>query len=332
MTEFHPTTERIATDLPPGGQRPPASHGPVVVPQRHPWRWVAAAFVLFLASVGVYILVTNPNFNWPVVWEYLFSEKILAGVVVTLELTAIAMVIGCLIGMLLAGMRLSPNPIVARGAALYIWFFRGTPILVQLIFWYNLAALFPNISLGVPFGGEAFVSVSANTLIKPFTAAVLGLGLNEGAYMAEIVRAGMNSVDEGQVEAGRALGLRRLQIMRRIVMPQAMRFIIPPTGNETIGMLKTTALVSVIALSDILYSAQQIYAQNFETIPLLIVASLWYLAITSVLTLFQGRIEARFNRGAVSAFYGGAAASSSTKRRTLRGLFELRGGAGEDDK
>ncbi len=306
------------------GRAAPAPDGPTVLPQRRPGRWIGSALVVLLAAITIDILIRNKNFQWDVVWEYLFSPKILSGLLMTLELTAIAMAIGCAIGVLLAAMRLSPNAIVARAAALYIWFFRGTPILVQLIFWYNLAALFPRIAIGVPFGGPAVIDFSANAFITPFTAAILGLGLNEGAYMAEIVRAGMSSVDDGQVDAGRALGLRRLQIMRRIVLPQAMRFIIPPTGNETIGMLKMTALVSVIALSDLLYSAQLIFSENFQTIPLLIVASLWYLLITSILTLVQGRIEQRFNRGAVSAFYGGAAATQGAARRGLRRMWSGR--------
>ena len=196
----------------------------------------------------------------------------------TIELTVIAMAIGIALGVLLAVMRLSPNPLVSSASWLYIWFFRGTPVLVQLLFWYNIAALYPKIALGIPFG-PAFVHADANTLITAFAAAILGLGLNEGAYMAEIVRAGIISVDEGQTDAAQSLGMTRLQTLRRIVLPQAMRVIIPPTGNETISMLKTTSLASVIAVTELLYSAQQIYAVNFKTIPLLIVASIWYLAL-----------------------------------------------------
>ncbi len=206
------------------------------------------------------------------------------------------MVIGVLLGVLLAVMRLSPNPMVSGGSWLYIWFFRGTPVLVQLIFWYNIAALYPKIGLGIPFG-PSFVHPDANTLIKPFTAAILGLGLNEGAYMAEIVRAGIISVDEGQGDAARALGMTRTQTMRRVVLPQAMRVIIPPTGNETISMLKTTSLVSVIAVADLLYAVGTIYATNFKTIPLLIVASIWYLACTSILYVGQHYLERYYGRG-----------------------------------
>ena len=267
------------------------------VPVRHPGRWVAAAVVLVIAVAIVHSVATNPRFEWGVVGEYLFDKRILAGLRVTIELTVIAMAIGVVLGVLLAIMRLSPNPLVSSGSWLYIWFFRGTPVLVQLLFWYNIAALYPKIDLGIPFG-PAFVHPDANTLIPPFTAAILGLGLNEGAYMAEIVRAGIISVESGQSDAARSLGMTRLQTMRRIVLPQAMRVIIPPTGNETISMLKTSSLVSVIAVADLLYGAQIIYSVNFKTIQLLIVASIWYLVCTSVLYVGQYYLERHYARGA----------------------------------
>jgi polar amino acid transport system permease protein len=208
------------------------------------------------------------------------------------------MAVGIILGVILAVMRLSPNPLVSGFSWLYIWFFRGTPLLVQLLFWLFGGALFKHITLGVPFGGPAIINVSYNSLIAPFTAAVLGFGLNEGAYMAEIVRAGIISVDEGQTEAAQSLGLSRLKVMRLIVLPQAMRVILPPTGNETISMLKNTSLVYVLgSVFDLLFVAQQIYAANYQTIPLLIVASLWYLAMTSVLYVGQYFIERRFGRG-----------------------------------
>ena len=191
------------------------------------------------------------------------------------------MAVGILLGVVAAIMRLSPNPIVSGASWLYIWFFRGTPLLVQILFWYNLQALFPTISLGIPFG-PSFVHTHANAIITTFVAGLLALGLNEGAYMAEIVRAGIISVDEGQTEAAQSLGMSRLQIMRLIVLPQAMRVIIPPTGNETISMLKNTSLLSVISFGELLFGAQTIYDVNYKIIPLLIVASIWYLAMTSV--------------------------------------------------
>jgi polar amino acid transport system permease protein len=195
-------------------------------------------------------------------------------------------------------MRLSPNPIVAATSWFYVFFFRGTPVLLQIFFWYFMAYLYPTISIGVPFG-PAFLHIHTTTAMTKFLAATLGLGLNEAAYMAEIVRAGIISVDEGQTEAASALGMRRILIMRRIVIPQAMRVIIPPTGNETISMLKTTSLASVIALVELLYAAQLIYASNYETIPLLLTAALWYLAITTVLYGGQYYVERHYARGSV---------------------------------
>jgi polar amino acid transport system permease protein len=193
-------------------------------------------------------------------------------------------------------MRLSANPLVSSASWFYIWVFRGTPVLVQIIFWSFIAALYPVLDIGVPFG-PAFIHADANALVTPFLAAILALGLNEGAYMSEIVRAGLLSVDEGQSEAAHALGMRPMQVMRRIVLPQAMRVIVPPTGNETISMLKTSSLVSVIAYTELLYSAQLIYSRTYQTIPLLIVVSLWYLAFTSLLSIGQYHLERRFGRG-----------------------------------
>jgi polar amino acid transport system permease protein len=287
------------------------------VPVRRPGRWVAAAIVLVVAVAVIRSIVTNPHFEWGVVGEYLFDERILEGLRVTIELTAIAMAIGIVLGMVLAVMRLSPNPLVSGGSWFYIWFFRGTPVLVQLLFWYNIAALYPKIALGIPFG-PAFVHPNANVLIPPFTAAILGLGLNEGAYMAEIVRAGIISVPEGQGDAARSLGMTRLQTMRRIVLPQAMRVIIPPTGNETISMLKTTSLVSVIAVGDLLYAAQNIYSTNFKTIPLLIVASIWYILCTSVLYVGQYYLERYYGRGSSRE------AQTPLAGRVLRGVLSFR--------
>lgn len=263
-----------------------------VVPKRHAARWVVAALIIAVAVVGVESVFTNERFGWDIVAAYLRDVSIAQGIVVTLKLTVICMVIGIVLGVVLAIMRLSTNPIVRSASFAYVSFFRGTPVLVQLLFWYNLAALYPAITFGLPG-----VSLNANQLITPMLAAILGLGLNEAAYMSEIVRAGILSVDHGQGEAVGALGLTKMQTMRRIVLPQAMRVIVPPTGNETIGMLKTTALVSVLAVPDLLYSAQIIYSRNFQTIPLLIVASIWYMVITAVLGVGQFYIERRYARG-----------------------------------
>jgi polar amino acid transport system permease protein len=252
--------------------------------------------VLILVAMLIHSLATNPRFEWDVIGQYFTSSRVIHGLVKTIELTVIAMAIGIAGGIVLAIMRLSPNPLVSRFSWTYIWLFRGTPVLVQLLFWGFISALYPRLSLGIPFGPE-FVHGSANSFITPFVAAILGLGLNEAAYMAEIVRAGILSVEQGQSEAAEALGMTRMKAMRRIVLPQAMRVIVPPTGNETISMLKTTSLVSVLAFPELLYAVQLIYAVNYKTIPLLIVASLWYLILTSILTIGQYYVERYFARG-----------------------------------
>ncbi|AFT90460.1 amino acid ABC transporter permease [Paraburkholderia phenoliruptrix] len=267
-----------------------------VVAAPHPGRRVATLSVGMIVFALLYVLLTNPNFQWPVVGKYLFSMTVLKGLGVTIWLTFVAMSIGLVIGILLAVMRLSESPVIKASSSAYLWFFRGTPVLVQLIFWYNLAIVFPALVLKVPFGPELY-RASTNDLISPYVAAVLGLSLNEGAYLAEIVRAGILSIDDGQYDAARALGLRRGQVLRRVILPQAMRVIVPPVGNQTIGMLKLTSLVSVVAMSDLLYSVQGIYGRTFETVPLLLVACVWYLVATSILTVIQGRIERHYAKG-----------------------------------
>jgi polar amino acid transport system permease protein len=269
------------------------------IPVRHPGRWVAVAILVFLGIAVGNSVTSNSRFQWGIIRHYLFDDRILRGVVVTIELTIAAMAIGIALGAVLAVMRLSPNPLVAGVSWVYIWIFRGTPVLVQILFWYNIAALYPTFGLGIPFG-PTFAHFSASSVITPFVAGMLALGLNEGAYMAEIVRAGIVSVSEGQTQAAQSLGMTRLLTMRRIVLPQAMRVIIPPTGNETISMLKTTSLVSVIALSppELLYAAQLIYSVNYRVIQLLIVVSIWYLILTTVLTIGQFYVERHYGRGA----------------------------------
>jgi polar amino acid transport system permease protein len=266
------------------------------VPVRHPGRWIAAVVVLVLFAMLVDTLVSNPRFEWNIVGNYFLSRRVLDGLWITILLTVVCMAIGIALGVILAVMRLSENPLLSGSSWLYIWFFRGTPVLVQLLVWFILAFLYPHISIGVPFG-PSFATANANNLITPLFAAILGLGLNEGAYMAEIVRAGILSVEQGQGEAAQALGMTRGLTLRRIILPQAMRVIIPPTGNETISMLKTSSLASVITVTELLYAVQLIYSVNFKTIPLLIVASIWYLIVTSLLTIGQYYIERRFARG-----------------------------------
>ena len=258
-------------------------------------RWLIWAFVLVVAANFAWIVAWNPNFGWPVVAQWFTAESILRGLYVTLGLTVVAMVIGVAIGLLLAVARLSDDRLLSGLAGLYIWFFRGTPLLVQLIFWYNLSTLFPEISISIPFG-PTLVSWHTNDLITPMTAAIAGLSLNEAAYMAEIIRGGLLSVDKGQVEATDAFGMTRSRALRRVIIPQAMRSIVPPTGNQLISMIKATSLVSVIAMADLLYSVQSIYNRTFEIIPMLLVAVIWYLLITSVLNIGQSYIEAYYGR------------------------------------
>jgi polar amino acid transport system permease protein len=274
-------------------QRPEAIKA---IPLRHPWRWVTGIIVLAIAAQIVYTVATAPDVHWDVVPHYLFQGLIVNGVTVTLELTAIAMAIGVVLGIVLAVMRLSPNPVVSTVSWFYIWFFRGTPVLVQIFFWFNLNTILHHIGVGIPFTNIGW-SASTNELITPFLAAILGLGLNEAAYMAEIVRAGIISVEHGQTEAAQALGMRRLQIMRRIVLPQAMRVIIPPTGNETISMLKTSSLAFFATVPELFTRSEQISNFNFRVIELATVASIWYLFMTSILTFGQYYLERYFARG-----------------------------------
>jgi len=238
------------------------------------------------------------RFEWNIINQYFLSSEVVKALGVTIALTLIAMAGGIAIGVALAIMRLSPNPIVTGSAWVYIWFFRGTPVLVQLLFWYNASYIFPSFSLGIPFG-PALVHFNLNTWVTPFLAASIGLALNEGAYMSEVVRAGLISVDEGQTEAAQSIGMSRFMTLRLIVVPQAMRVIIPPTGNETISMLKTTSLASVVTVSELTFTVDQIMAADYRTVPLLMVASLQYLWVTSLLMVGQYYIERHYAKGSV---------------------------------
>ncbi|MGK8504941.1 amino acid ABC transporter permease [Nocardia asiatica] len=291
-------TRSAPGDPGPGGADPAREPEPIeAVPLRRPGRWIAAAVILVLVALFVYGAATNPAYRWDTYWKYLFDSRITAGAIVTLELTVCAMAIAVGLGTMLAVMRLSPNPVLRSTAWVYLWIFRGTPVFVQLVFWGLVPSLYSQIHLGVPFGPQ-FFQLDVQQLQAAFAFAVLGLGLNEAAYMAEIVRAGINSVGEGQREASFALGMSWSQTMRRTVLPQAMRVIIPPTGNELIGMLKTTSLVTGIPLStDLFGRARDIYGVNFQPIPLLLVAATWYLAITSVLMVGQYYLERYYSRG-----------------------------------
>lgn len=251
-----------------------------------------------IAALWVAVFITtNPRFEWGVVAEFLTAQAVLKGLGISVLLTVCGMTLGTVLGTALAVMKLGRFRTARLIASGYTWFFRGTPLLIQLLFWYNLAYLLPTLSIGIPFGGPSFASWDTNELISPFTAAMLGLALNEAAYMAEIMRAGILSVDAGQADAARALGFTPGKAFFRIIFPQAMRIVLPPAGSQVIGMLKGTSLVSVIAITDLLFSVQTIYNRNFKVVPLLLVALLWYLAVFTLLSWLQSRLEARYSRG-----------------------------------
>ncbi|MFJ8587325.1 amino acid ABC transporter permease [Streptomyces sp. NPDC093595] len=275
---------------------PPGTGLPRIVPRRRVGRRVTAAVALLAFAMVVNSVVRNDAFQWDVVGRYFTSAAVLDGLLLTLWLTAVVMVLGFLLGIPLAVMRLSGNPVLRTLSWGYVWIFRSTPLLVQLLFWFNIGALYPTLGLGIPFGPQ-FVTVQTVHLLGPTFTAVIGLTLHEAAYAAEVVRGGVLSVDPGQNEAAQALGLSRLRTLRRIVIPQAMRSIVPTAGNMLIGTLKGTSIVSVLAVHDLLYSVQLIYNQTYQVIPLLMVATLWYVAVTSVLGVGQYYVERYYARG-----------------------------------
>ncbi|GAA2310260.1 amino acid ABC transporter permease [Streptomyces kunmingensis] len=265
---------------------PAATAVPRIVPQRRAGQWVAAALVLVLLGLAVNSVLRNEAFRWDVVGQYFTSSSVLRGLGLTLWLTALVMALGFAIGTLLAVMRLSANPVLRAVSWGYVWLFRSMPILVQLLFWFNIGALYPKI-----------LGVKTVDLFGPVTVAIIGLTLHEAAYAAEVVRGGILSVERGQIEAAQALGLSRLRRWRRIVLPQAMRSIVPPAGNMLIGTLKGTSIVSIIAVQDLLYSAQLVYHRTYQVIPLLLVATIWYIVVTSLLSVGQYYIERHYARG-----------------------------------
>lgn len=275
-------------------------------PVPRPGVWVWAGIVVVLALGLVDSLISNEKFYWDVVADHLFDPRVVAGVGWTLGLTVGAMLIGIVLAVTMAIMRMGTNPILRGVSWAYIWFFRGTPVYTQLVFWGLISVLYPRISVGVPFGPE-FFSFTTTDVITALVAALLGLGLNEGAYLAEIVRAGLNSVDKGQWEAATALGMKRGTVLRRIIIPQAMRVIVPPTGNETISMLKTTSLVLAVPfMLELTFVTNAIGNRNFLPVPLLIVAAIWYLTITSILMVGQYYLEKYYGRGFDSEQASGA--------------------------
>jgi polar amino acid transport system permease protein len=281
---------------------PPAasSANPVAidaVPLRHPWRWVAAIVILILVALFIYGAATNEAYGWATFGKYILDERIVSGVWITIQLTIWSMLLAIVMAVILAVMRLSPNPVFRSVSWVYLWIFRGTPVFVQLVFWGLIPTIYKNIQLGIPFG-PTFFHLNIQNLSMYFVLAILGLGFNEAAYLAEIIRAGISSVPEGQSEASTALGMSWLLTMRRTVLPQAMRVIIPPTGNEFIGQLKTTSLAVAVPFTLDLFGRQRdIAAVIFQPIPLLLVAAAWYLLITSILMVGQFYLERYFSRG-----------------------------------
>jgi len=269
------------------------------VPLRHPWRWVAAVVIVILVVLFLYGAATNKAFGWDTYAKYLFDKRVTQGAWNTLQLTVYSMVLAIVLGVVLAVMRLSPNPVFRSVSWAYLWIFRGTPVYVQLVFWGLMPTIYKSVQLGVPFG-PSFFHLNLQGLSIPFLLAIVGLALNEAAYMAEIIRAGISSVPEGQSEASTALGMSWGMTMRRTVLPQAMRVIIPPTGNEVISMLKTTSLVTAVPYTLDLYgiTSREIASRIFEPVPLLLVAATWYLAVTSVLMVGQFYLERYYSRGA----------------------------------
>lgn len=269
-----------------------------ILPVKKPGPIIAGVIVAVIACSLLYSIITNPRFEWQVVGIYLISDNVLSGIGWTLLLTLIAMVISIVFAVGLAMMRKSVNPVLRGVSWFFIWFFRGTPVYTQLVFWGMFAVLVPRISIGIPFTSVEFWSIDSNVIMTSLTAAVVGLSLNESAYLSEIVRAGLEAVDSGQVEAAKALGMGRALTMRRVILPQAMRIIVPPLGNETIGMLKTTSLVLAVPFTlELQFATNAIANRIYKPIPLLLVASIWYLIITSSLMVLQYMLEKHFAKG-----------------------------------
>jgi polar amino acid transport system permease protein len=267
-----------------------------LVPRRRPSRWATGALTLVLAAMLLHTLLTNHRFEWSVVGHYLTDSTVIAGLELTLWLTAATMAAGFILGIALAYVRLWGSPIPRAFAFGYVWLIRSVPLLLQLLFWYELASLYPKLSIGIPFG-PTFATTNTAHLFSGELAAFVTLTLDIAAFSSEVIRGGILSVDQGQTEAAQSLGLSRIRTFRRIVLPQAMPAIVPATGNMLIGTLKSTSLVSVIAVVDLLYSVQLIYNANFQVIPLLLVATAWYLLLTTILSIGQHYIERHYARG-----------------------------------
>ncbi len=267
-------------------------------------RVALGTLLALLAAQIIYFVVTNERFEWPVVFEYLFASTVLIGLGYTVLLAVITMAIGTILAIALAAAQLSDFGPVRWAAITWVGFFRGIPPLVQLIFWYNLGYLVPHFGIGIPFG-PTIIEIDANELVTPFSAAVIGLSLMQSAYMAEIIRGGLLGVDSGQRDAAHSLGFAGFETFWRIILPQAMRMIIPPSGSQFISLVKATSLVSVIAMPDLLRSVQVIYNRTYQVVPMLLVACIWYLVLVTVLTLIQRRIESHYSRGHIMLSHSG---------------------------
>ncbi|WP_172384346.1 amino acid ABC transporter permease [Streptomyces sp. MNP-20] len=270
---------------------------PTVVPARHYWRWAAGAAVLVVAAQFAHGLLTNPAWEWEVFFRYLTADSVLRAVWVTLQLTVYGTALGFALGLVVALMRLSSSPLLSGVAWLYVWAFRSIPLIVQLLFWFNLAYLYEELGIGIPFGPVVW-SFGTMHLVGAMSAAVIGLALHQAAYAAEILRGGFLAVEPGQLEAAAALGIPRLRQLRRIVLPQAMRSVLPNAANEIVSLFKGTSIVSVMAIGELFYQVQVIYGRNGRVVPLLMVATVWYIVLTTLLSIVQYYVERHFARGA----------------------------------
>lgn len=290
----------------------------IIHPRHHPVRWLISAVGLLVVISIVVTIVTSPNLHWDVVAHFMTDGTIIEGTLVTLSLTALTMVFGIALGIVIALMRLSDIVTLRSCAWLFIWFFRSTPLLVALVFWYNIALFFPVVELSIPFGPELF-GVSTNVLVTPFIAAIIAFSLNEAAYMAEIIRAGISSVPREQTDAALAIGMSRMMLFRRVVLPQALRAIVPPTGNEVVAVLKGTSLVFAISVGDLMTSAKTIYSGNYEVISLLVVVTIWYLILTSILSVVQAVFERSLDRDGRKSGFWASFASNTVRMRLHQG-------------
>jgi polar amino acid transport system permease protein len=268
----------------------------VVARTWHPWRWVSSVAVLIVVAQFAHGLITNPGWDWATFAQYFTASSVLSALWMTIKLTMWGTILGFALGVLLAIGRLSNNPVLQVVSWTYIWAFRSIPLIVQLLFWFNIAYLYKTLSVGIPFG-PAFVEFGVAGVISGFTAAVIGLALHQAAYSAEIIRAGIISVDHGQIEAANALGIPRRRQFVKIVLPQAMRAILPNAANELISLFKGTSIVSTMAIAELFYQVQVIFGRTGRVVPMLMVATVWYIVLTTILSIVQYYVERHYARG-----------------------------------